>query len=402
MSPVIPTQINPAVKIVEAQIPLESLAYDKNPEVRLFSAKNPNTPKETLAKLANDKNSDIREAVAMNPNTSKETLAMLAKDKHPFVRSAVAKNPNTPKETLAMLANLKTYQETLAKLAMDENHFVRISVAKNPNTPKETLAMLAKDKHPFVRSAVAKNPLIIARILELLYEDVLREEAVAMNPNASEGIFKKVVISFSILAIFIGIIFYKKFLKTKKDKKESPKSKSSESGFSRLGVMLTTAGITGAIFMLLNGIANVAEFTITDVNTHGNLIGGLSGLGFFLMAGYGSIDDDTRYPFWDAYLQLSRVNRSTGFCTIIPAIAVTVWRRNTKVVRSFIFPVGFPHARRGATKLNRPFRVQGNWEARHCGSPFPAEPRQTLTVLPLTFCPRRGQYVLATLLLHHP
>ncbi|KJJ83905.1 conserved hypothetical protein, membrane [Candidatus Omnitrophus magneticus] len=230
MSPVIPTQINPAVKIVEAQIPLESLAYDKNPEVRLFSAKNPNTPKETLAKLANDKNSDIREAVAMNPNTSKETLAMLAKDKHPFVRSAVAKNPNTPKETLAMLANLKTYQETLAKLAMDENHFVRISVAKNPNTPKETLAMLAKDKHPFVRSAVAKNPLIIARILELLYEDVLREEAVAMNPNASEGIFKKVVISFSILAIFIGIIFYKKFLKTKKDKKESPKSKSSESG----------------------------------------------------------------------------------------------------------------------------------------------------------------------------
>ena len=48
---------------------LETLAYDKDPEVRMAVALNPNTLGLILDKLADDSEKDVRREVAKNPNT---------------------------------------------------------------------------------------------------------------------------------------------------------------------------------------------------------------------------------------------------------------------------------------------------------------------------------------------
>ena len=143
-----------------------------------YTAKNPNTPPETLAELAKNESLDIRKAVAGNPNTPPEILTKLTKSEGWGVRMAVAKNPNTPPETLAELSkdedvcmavanNPNTPPETLAELAKDEIWVSRMVIAKNPNTPPETLAELAKDEELYVRTEATENPNYITLVKEV-------------------------------------------------------------------------------------------------------------------------------------------------------------------------------------------------------------------------------------------
>ena len=55
-------------------------------EIKHNKAKNINTIKEELDILANDKNADIRLEVALNPNTSYETRLKLSKDEDQLVK----------------------------------------------------------------------------------------------------------------------------------------------------------------------------------------------------------------------------------------------------------------------------------------------------------------------------
>jgi uncharacterized protein YjbI with pentapeptide repeats len=65
---------------------LSTLAKDKDPEVRMVVAGNPNMPQGALATLAKDENPKVRWAVTKNPNTTVKILATLAKDKDLDVR----------------------------------------------------------------------------------------------------------------------------------------------------------------------------------------------------------------------------------------------------------------------------------------------------------------------------
>ena len=128
-------------------------------------ARNPNTPKEVLAKLAEGEDEGVRATVAGNPNASRHTLAKLAKD--PYSLAAVAENPNTPRHILAKLARHALAE--LAKEAKDPYYgslhspyspydLLLEAVAGNPNTPRRILDKLSKNPSDSIKLRVAKNP----------------------------------------------------------------------------------------------------------------------------------------------------------------------------------------------------------------------------------------------------
>jgi predicted DNA-binding WGR domain protein/pentose-5-phosphate-3-epimerase len=188
---------------------LEALAQDKGKAVRRAVAKNPNTPGVVLEALAKDPDQgwfSVQNSVVNNPNTPVAVLEALAKHKDKDVRAAVARNPSAPVALLETLAtdedpyvrrsvggNRNTPLVVLESLAMDKD--VRASVAQNPNTPVP-LEVLAKDKDKDVRQSVAGNPRSPAAVLEALAKDPdggsffsVRAQ-VAQNPNTPVAVIE--------------------------------------------------------------------------------------------------------------------------------------------------------------------------------------------------------------------
>jgi len=66
-----------------------------NLDQKIKLSENPNTPSKILETLATDKNWNVRWGVAKNPKTSSKTLESLATDENSYVRRSVGKNPNS-------------------------------------------------------------------------------------------------------------------------------------------------------------------------------------------------------------------------------------------------------------------------------------------------------------------
>ncbi len=147
--------------------------------VRKVVARNPNTPKQVLAKLIEDSDSNVRHGIASNPKTDSDLLQKLAFDIDKDVRLAVAENPNTPPVTLSLLSD-------------DEDVDVRFGVAENPHMPEKILLKLAHDENAYVRCRALKTlqifPLEIQERLKMLLEEnwVPRHNEISPNPSLGE------------------------------------------------------------------------------------------------------------------------------------------------------------------------------------------------------------------------
>ena len=151
---------------------LETLAQDKDPDVRSSVARNPNCPVPVLEKLAQDKDTNVRWNLTRNPNCPVPVLEMLAQDKDGVIRYRLAIHPNCP-------------VPVLEKLAQDKDPNVRSSVASNPNCPTIVLEALAQDPIEYVRGEAASNPNCPLPVLKRLAhdKDPMVQNGVALNPN---------------------------------------------------------------------------------------------------------------------------------------------------------------------------------------------------------------------------
>ena len=135
-----------------------SLALSDSAEDRRRVALAEATPPEVLDSIATDRDLDVRTFVAANRRTAPATLNRIVLDDHPWVRRVLARNRNTP-------------VNALERLAGDSDYLVRLDVARNPSTPPHLLLALAEDFESSVVEAVAGNPSTPMDLLETLAKD---------------------------------------------------------------------------------------------------------------------------------------------------------------------------------------------------------------------------------------
>ena len=135
-----------------------ALALSDSPDERLGVAGSESTPPEVLDSIATDRDLDVRSYVAANRRTASATLNRIVLDDHPQVRRMLARNRNTP-------------VNALERLAGDSDYLVRLDVARNPSTPPHLLLALAEDFESSVVEAVAGNPSTPMDLLETLAKD---------------------------------------------------------------------------------------------------------------------------------------------------------------------------------------------------------------------------------------
>jgi hypothetical protein len=191
---------------------LKQLATDKNAEVRMAVASNPNTPQDILRHLGqefpdaivanpifnillleNPESQFIRLSLARSSTTSLETLAKLAKLPDEEILCAIAQNPNTPVAILEQLVQhppqIYDYDDP------DGTEFDRLfsCIARNPNTPESLLIRLAQHSSGSVEYAIVENPNTPAAILEKFanWRNSTMHQAIARNPNAPTAVLEK-------------------------------------------------------------------------------------------------------------------------------------------------------------------------------------------------------------------
>ncbi len=165
-----PVQVGASTNIKGSQGNIDTL------HVRKVVARNPNTPKQVLARLLDDSDSNVRHGIASNPKTDEDLLRKLAKDIDKDVRLAVAENPNTPPDTLTVLS-------------CDEDVDVRFGVAENPHMPENILVKLSQDENAYVRCRALKTlqifPVEIQERLKMLLNEnwVPKHNETQNNPH---------------------------------------------------------------------------------------------------------------------------------------------------------------------------------------------------------------------------
>jgi Leucine rich repeat variant len=86
---------------------LERFSTHSNATVRLWVAKNQNTPRATLLQLARDRDWGVLSATAALPDLPEEVYLGYAKHREMFVRLALVANPSVPRSVLEQLARDK-------------------------------------------------------------------------------------------------------------------------------------------------------------------------------------------------------------------------------------------------------------------------------------------------------
>ena len=79
-------------------------SFNKDRNIRISVAENPNTPAYVLEKLSKDEYYNVRYAVVENLSTPEYILEVLSKDENDWVREAVARNSKTPIPVLEFLS----------------------------------------------------------------------------------------------------------------------------------------------------------------------------------------------------------------------------------------------------------------------------------------------------------
>lgn len=160
---------------------LEDLAREKNWQVRLEVAKNPNTPETILEYLARDSEFWVRLEVAHNPNTPGRILEELVMDDYSQLRSLISEKTDPPASLIADI------------LGPEAEFWIAVEVAQNPNTPVSLLERLAKHNQAGVRESVAKNYNLTASLIKQLAEDEDFKVIcnLALNPNTPASILEK-------------------------------------------------------------------------------------------------------------------------------------------------------------------------------------------------------------------
>lgn len=203
---------------------VETLANDKDSEVRWAVATRVDLSDETAMALASDDEWEVRFALIQNPAAVErvpsdlvadvvrdapgasfmqvlriiedlpesdefdvaisEALTRMSTSRARDVRGTVARHPLTPPQTLERLArttdvelrahvagNISTPEHTLETLAQDDKPDVRAAVAENGSTPLATVHDLSHDGAPKTRAAVAARGELDLEILARLLED---------------------------------------------------------------------------------------------------------------------------------------------------------------------------------------------------------------------------------------
>lgn len=185
-------------------------------------AQNINTPVEIFRKLANEQQErQVRIFLARNLNTPDDALKILSRDKDKWVRMSVVKNPSTPstlfeemindvdkevaqtaKQILgerqgdytceAIRKNAQTPPEALKKLAQKNPRCITY-IAEHPNTSLELLLEFSQSTDERLRREVAKNISLPINILETLAkdDDSIVRCSIARNPNTPINILFK-------------------------------------------------------------------------------------------------------------------------------------------------------------------------------------------------------------------
>ncbi len=139
-------------------------------EERQETAKNPDTPIDTLRQLLNDRAPSVRSALARRSDLPQDMIYALAADRSPEVRHTLAAYGTPGADILDVLAldahylprcgvaaNLTTTADTLRALSADVDNRVLYELAKNPNTPSDVLLRLAEATDSSLLYVLARN-----------------------------------------------------------------------------------------------------------------------------------------------------------------------------------------------------------------------------------------------------
>lgn len=133
--------------------------------------------------------------LAQDPNTRPATLARLAEEWDPTLRIFIARNPNTPTEVLesmmydnqpwesgeAAAANPALPANVIAKWSTSRRHWIRRGIAANPNTPGDILKRYSRTKDTDIIFTLIRNPNTPIEVLRTYwngdYPHVVKEDA---------------------------------------------------------------------------------------------------------------------------------------------------------------------------------------------------------------------------------
>jgi len=118
---------------------LEKLSKDSEADIRLYVARNVDTPVQILQALTDDPEESVRHGVALNGVSTPEILLKLSADANAFVRNKVAGHLNTPVQALMNLAKDTDVGVRQAILSRDESAI-----------PSQVLRILVNDADPAI------------------------------------------------------------------------------------------------------------------------------------------------------------------------------------------------------------------------------------------------------------
>jgi len=161
-----PTPAEIARRIDTSTQTLEMLERSSPSEETLYAIlDHPACPESILIKYASSPDISIRYRIAAHESTPPIVLHHLYEtDTEPLVRMYLARNPNTPSADLAGLPinsvvdNPACPVDKLRQWGSSKDSHTRLRVAQHPNTPLDTLCILAVDTDPLVRHSAWNHP----------------------------------------------------------------------------------------------------------------------------------------------------------------------------------------------------------------------------------------------------